>query len=422
MISECRSDTKSQNKLKIGDIFLPESALGKWEKGIWEQLLDWIETLEAPLCIGIYGGWGSGKTSLFDVGFYLTEKNNLKTGYQLRRLSVSESHNSSIVFPNEFSELLEEIKSRKSQSYSGVNKLILLIDDIEKNDTKTVYDVLRSIGEYLNTASSASSNAPSVYFFVAANQELLLKRLEPVFNGIEDAEEFLASIIPIEYYMPKAAGGDVLSTFWPETDDQDAEHGFPTALLKKFCKNFPTHNLRTARRFITSLNWFAKYAYVKPYKTVMGSKDINDEKRTYDLVLQFTGCLLAYLRFYQVHVYNELVANIKKIDLEMEFLETLDEVFSRERAGFVPSPDEKDLKEMRGRLEGAGLYEAAKALSEGSIIKSYREFREIIASALLDLWAESKENRENLKTFYSSQKFYYYKELMAEFFEKALSQ
>ncbi len=421
MISEGRSDTKSQNKLKIGDIFLPESALGKWEKGIWEQLVDWIETLEAPLCIGIYGGWGSGKTSLFDAGLYLTEKNNLKTGYQLRRLSVSESHNSCVVFSNEFSKLLDEIKSEKSQSNSGVNNFILLIDDIEKNDTKTVYDVLRGIGRYLNSASFASSNAPSVYFFVAANQELLLKRLEPVFNGIEDAEEFLASIIPIEYYMPKASGGDVLSTFWPEADEQDAEDGFPTALLKKFSKNFPTHNLRTARRFITSLNWFAEYAYVKPYKVIRAISNDYD-KKILDLVLQFTGCLLAYLRFYQVHVYNELVANIKKIDLAMEFLETLDKVFSRERAGFVPSPDEKDLKEMRDRLEGAGLYEAARALSEGSIIKSYREFREIIVSALLDLWAEYKENRENLKTFYSSKEFYNYKELMAEFFKKALSQ
>ncbi len=415
MISEGRSDTKSQNKLKIGDIFLPESALGKWEKWRWVQLVDWIETLEAPLCIGIYGDWGSGKTSLFDVGFYLHEKKNYKTSYQLRRITISERYNS-IDFHNKINGFLEEVKNKKSQSSNVSNKLILLIDDIEKNDEETIYSVLKDIGgcvRYLSRRSSTYSQVPIVYFFVAANQELLLKRLEPLFYGLENAKDFLASIIPIEYYMPKASGGDVLSTFWPEFDEQDAEHGFPTALLKKFCKKFPTYNLRTARRFITTVYWFSKYAYVKPYKVIMKSKGNDYDKKILDLVLQIIGCLLAYLRFHQAYVYNELVANSENIDLALKFIKTLDAIFSRERAGFIPSQDEKDLKEMRGRLEGAGLYEAAKALSEGSIIRSYREFREIINSALLELVAEAKDkkNSENLQEFYSINKVFEYKEL-----------
>lgn len=313
---------------------LPDN-VKKYGETITTQLISTIKNEKDSFAVGITGEWGSGKTTFlnllkknlhgkaevvdFNPWMCQSAEQVTRDFFSSLRHQLSRNHSSLVKPISHYAKHLDRVrvslfssiwiegsnftkspslfilKSELSSKFETLNKpVVIFIDDLDRLESKEVFEVLRLIrntGDLRNTI-----------YITAFDKEYVTAVLED--KGCYDPTAYLEKIFPVEIHLPKPESHQIWEVFREELTAQDnTGHGFANTLTSSL-KGSDTDiilkiltNYRKAKRFsrllMLNVNFIAKH-YMKDFKYL-------------DLFW------LELLQFYDKHIYDILARDASEL-------------------------------------------------------------------------------------------------------------
>ncbi len=244
------------------------SPLGKWEEDLARERLAMLRKMRAPVALGVFGGWGSGKSSLlramkavagehgFEAGDIISAVALSPGGPDGRDRSPGHGPDEEVaakpqaddttgedagagsagdrvgnhVRPGWLADLKARIDSCANVA-SGTSSPLVLVDELDLLPADRCYSALLVLSRFLAEADEPGRDpAGASYVVVAANRDQLVEKLGTLFNSDQDADQFLGTVVAHRYEVPAPDPTDVVGTFWfwrRRDDEEDGDKRLP---------------------------------------------------------------------------------------------------------------------------------------------------------------------------------------------------
>lgn len=279
----------------------------KYGETLVDQLLSTMKRNEQSIAVGITGEWGSGKTTFlyllkqnldkraeiveFSPWMCQTPEQVTRDFFASLRHQLSQKHSSLSKPISHYAKYLEKVrisilgsfwlecanivkppsllklKNELSSKFKALDKpVVILIDDLDRLESKEVFEVLRLIrntGDINNTI-----------YIATFDKEYVTSVLKGI--GCNEPSNYLEKIFPIELHLPKPEGYQVWELFKDELRVQDTtNHRFAERLVNSFSNSDYElilkilTNYRKVKRFcrllMLNVNFVARF-YMEDFK------------------------------------------------------------------------------------------------------------------------------------------------------------
>lgn len=279
----------------------------KYGETLVDQLLSTMKKNEQSIAVGITGEWGSGKTTFlnllrknldkraeiveFNPWMCQTPEQVTRDFFASLRHQLSQKHSSLSKPISHYAKYLEKVrisilgsiwfessnltktpslrvlKNELSSKFKALDKpVVILIDDLDRLESKEVFEVLRLIrntGDINNTI-----------YITTFDKEYVTSVLKVI--GCNDPSTYLEKIFPIELHLPKPEGYQIWEVFKEELKAQDTTgRKFTEKLINSFNNSDYElilkilTNYRKVKRFcrllMQNVNFITKY-YLSDFK------------------------------------------------------------------------------------------------------------------------------------------------------------
>jgi predicted KAP-like P-loop ATPase len=178
---------------------------------------------ETPMVIGIYGQWGSGKTTLMkNIQAHLKDHNNFPGGYYRRCKTV----------------WFQPWKYDKEEEILAA--LVIFIDDLDRCPKERIKRVLETIKLFMDRRGCI--------FVIGASRDIVKRALEKDYRA--DAEHFMEKMVQVTFNLPYILKEEFEAFIKERRDDIPREFDAHLPLLLPAMKNNP----RRLKRFINDTN------------------------------------------------------------------------------------------------------------------------------------------------------------------------
>jgi len=414
-------------RLAATDRWEKDSPLGQWEQSVAKGLLEYLNVLEPPASLGVFGEWGCGKSGILKA---LKESASSDKYWRDSKILLLEPDKDGV-----FGDLSTTIESWHSSS------TLLLVDELDKVEPGHAMAMLRRFGHLLrDVPADEKLGGKGRALVVACNLRRIKDNLSHVAGGgdEDDVDELISTVLGQRFYPTRAPADVALATFWkakgkpakhfwygePLNGSVNEEPGSKPAssrppemgavFLWRVARSLDSANLRRLRQTLAVLEYFRR-SYAAGARTQVLSTtlqrapssqerggeapatlaDANTAINRIDLQCQLALAILILVRTDAPEMYSEWAERWHDTEVVLDALAAYESEFAKARAGTVPeTKGSRELDSALSQLMGAGFMRTVNAATEGRLLLLWREVRSALLQACLPLPPVNKLKQE----------------------------
>lgn len=429
--------------------FAAEGKLGREHQlPLARDIIDMVGEMDWPMGLGVFGGWGAGKTAMLhaieeslrqpgdrdqtqaDQGagqglpalFYTARQHLAGTSGPGAKESPVRALRRDVV------ELIGEINEYSQELTERPKRLLVLVDDVDKLPPRECVETLSTLAGLLELVDShrrdrAEGGPPiaPVVLVVAANYERLVELLSRDQFDALSAEEFLASVFSQRYFLPLPEDRAVVArTIWgtpiehservgdaagggkrPAQEDLKTLNTDEGGFYWYFARELDHRNLRRARQIMVTTRYHARRAVGERFTRLQWGSDSGDRPGPESWIARGLG----WKAFQVAHVSFALLMRVKEHIPQLfeewvnhrdreeslralrDFLLSLETELADAIHGHELDTDAVErVGQAAARLRATGLKETARAWEDRRFLDLYRVHREELIRAWNACW------------------------------------